>query len=150
MKCPYCSDFNNKVINTRFSSNGSSIRRRRGCENCERRFTTYEKIEDNTLTVIKKDGLREGFDESKMLKGILLSTEKRNLSQEILENIVLHIQKEVEDSGKMEIKSVELGNLVMQKLKEIDKIAYLRFASVYKNFDDVESFIHEIRDIGDQ
>jgi len=146
MKCPHCEAIETKVIDSRNSSN-NSVRRRRHCGGCGRRFTTYEKLVDFTVTVVKRDGSREMFDESKILKGILLSTEKRNLSQEIAENIVANIQKEVEDNEMSEISSSELGIMVMNKLIDVDKIAYLRFASVYKNFNKIENFLEEIKSI---
>lgn len=145
MKCPFCSFTETKVVDSRISSNGTSIRRRRHCLSCNKRFTTYEKVDN--ITVIKRDGSRESFDESKILKGLLLATEKRNLSQDILENIVTRIQKELEDTEKSEITSLEIGKMVMSKLKEIDPIAYLRFASVYKDFKDIKNFLEEIEEI---
>ena len=147
MKCPFCNNTDTKVINTRFSSNGLSVRRRRNCDVCNKRFTTYETIQDMAITVLKRDGTREVFDENKMMNGLMLATEKRNVSHEILESIVAQIQKQVEDSGKNEISTKKLGMLVMDELKRIDAVGYLRFASVFRNFKNVDSFIKEIKQL---
>lgn len=144
MKCPFCGNSETKVINSRFSSNGLSVRRRRICSSCQKRFTTYEKIEDFSINVVKKNGIKEAFDESKIMKGLMIATEKRNLSNEIIENIVSRIQKEVEESGRTEVSSKEIGLFVMDELKKIDAVGYIRFASVYKNFNDLKSFLDEI------
>ncbi|HCB64181.1 MAG TPA: transcriptional regulator NrdR [Fusobacteria bacterium] len=144
MKCPFCNKLDTKVINTRFSSNGLSVRRRRSCDFCHKRFTTYETVEDFSITVMKRDGTKELFDEAKMMHGLMLATEKRNVSHDILENIVSQIQRQVEESGKREITSRELGTLVMKELKRIDAVGYLRFASVFRDFKNIDSFIKEI------
>lgn len=146
MKCFFCSKPDTKVINTRFTSN-LAVRRRRECNDCQKRFTTYERVEDFSVQVLKQDGSKEAFDERKIAKGLMAATEKRNVSQEILDSIVTNIQKEVEDSGKNFITSKKLGLMVMNRIKDIDKIAYIRFASVYKNFDNLDHFIDEIDQI---
>lgn len=140
MKCPYCDFDTSKVVDSRPIEEGNSIRRRRECENCKRRFTTYEKIEQVNVMVVKKDGAREFFDREKILKGIIRSCEKRPISIKQMENIVTDIEKEIVNMMQREISSEEIGNLVMDKLKDIDEVSYVRFASVYRQFKDVNSF----------
>ena len=147
MKCPYCDFDTSKVVDSRPIEEGNSIRRRRECENCKRRFTTYEKIEQVNVMVVKKDGAREFFDREKILKGIIRSCEKRPISIKQMENIVTDIEKEIVNMMQREISSEEIGNLVMDKLKDIDEVSYVRFASVYRQFKDVTSFLDELKNI---
>ena len=147
MKCPYCDFDTSKVVDSRPIEEGNSIRRRRECENCKRRFTTYEKIEQVNVMVVKKDGAREFFDREKILKGIIRSCEKRPISIKQMENIVTDIEKEIVNMMQREISSEEIGNLVMDRLKDIDEVSYVRFASVYRQFKDVNSFLDELKNI---
>jgi len=147
MKCPYCDFDTSKVVDSRPIEEGNSIRRRRECENCKKRFTTYEKIEQVNVMVVKKDGAREFFDPEKILKGIIRSCEKRPISIKQMENIVTDIEKEIVNMMQREISSEEIGNLVMDKLKDIDEVSYVRFASVYRQFKDVNSFLDELKNI---
>lgn len=147
MKCPYCDFDTSKVVDSRPIEEGNSIRRRRECENCKKRFTTYEKIEQVNVMVVKKDGAREFFDREKILKGIIRSCEKRPISIKQMENIVTDIEKEIVNMMQREISSEEIGNLVMDKLKDIDEVSYVRFASVYRQFKDVNSFLDELKNI---
>ena len=147
MKCPYCDFDTSKVVDSRPIEEGNSIRRRRECENCKKRFTTYEKIEQVNVMVVKKDGAREFFDREKILKGIIRSCEKRPISIKQMENIVTDIEKEIVNMMQREISSEEIGNLDMDKLKDIDEVSYVRFASVYRQFKDVNSFLDELKNI---
>ena len=147
MKCPYCDFDTSKVVDSRPIEEGNSIRRRRECENCKKRFTTYEKIEQVNVMVVKKDGAREFFDREKILKGIIRSCEKRPISIKQMENIVTDIEKEIVNMMQREISSEEIGNLVMDKLKDIDEVSYVRFASVNRQFKDVNSFLDELKNI---
>ena len=147
MKCPYCDFDTSKVVDSRPIEEGNSIRRRRECENCKKRFTTYEKIEQVNVMVVKKDGAREFFDREKILQGIIRSCEKRPISIKQMENIVTDIEKEIVNMMQREISSEEIGNLVMDKLKDIDEVSYVRFASVYRQFKDVNSFLDELKNI---
>lgn len=147
MKCPFCGNDEDKVIDSRPADEGLAIRRRRECLSCNARFTTYEKIENLPLVVIKKDGTRQPFDRDKIISGIMKACEKRPVSTEQVESIVNSIESQTQNSLKREISSNELGELVMIKLKEIDEVAYVRFASVYRQFKDVNSFFDELTDI---
>lgn len=147
MKCPYCGYMQSKVIDSRPTDEGNSIRRRRECEGCKKRFTTYEKIEDVTIMVIKKDGTRELFDRDKIIKGILRACEKRPVALADVERAVADIESSISSSGASEVVSTRVGELVMEKLKELDEIAYVRFASVYRQFKDVNSFLEELEKI---
>ncbi len=142
MKCPFCGNKESKVIETRESE--ESIRRRRECEKCGRRFTTYERVEITPLFVIKKDGRRERFNKEKIRKGIMRACEKRPISIETISNIVDKIESEIYRKGKNEVKSKVIGELVMKHLKKLDKVAYIRFASVYREFRDIEDFEKEL------
>lgn len=150
MRCPHCGNFDDKVIESRTLANGESIRRRRECNGCGYRFTSYERIEDKQFMVIKRDGRREPFDRGKIERGVQRALEKRPVSQMSIENIV----NEIEDSSVMkgkanhEVTSSEIGELVLEKLGEIDKVAYIRFASVYRHFEDMEEFVREIQKLG--
>ena len=136
-----------KVVDSRLAEEGNSIRRRRECENCKKRFTTYERIERINIMVIKKDKTREYFDREKILKGILRSCENREISLSQMENVVDSIEKDILNSMKREITSLEIGELVMKYLKNLDEVSYVRFASVYREFKDLESFMNELKQI---
>ncbi len=146
MKCPYCSFEETKVIDSRESENGSIVRRRRECIQCRRRFTTYERIERN-FNVVKKDRRREPYTREKIMKGIQKACEKRPLSQSDIEGLVDEIENNIQDMGKTEIESEIIGDLAMEKLRDIDKIAYIRFSCVYKEFDDLDLFLKEIEKV---
>lgn len=146
MKCPYCLKNETRVIDSRLT-NDSSIRRRRECEQCNKRFTTYERLETSEIYVIKKDGRREGFDKEKLLKGIMISCEKRPVKIEKINQLVERIETDVRNLGRNEIKSKMIGELVMHYLKQLDDVAYVRFASVYRRFRDVSQFKEEIENL---
>ena len=145
MRCPYCGNRKDSVIDSRVSKNASSVRRRRECLKCKRRFTTYEYVERIPLMVIKKDGRREPFDREKLMGGILKACEKRPVSIERIERLVDDIERKLEKKYDQEVKSKEIGELVMNNLHELDEIAYVRFASVYRQFKDVNQFVREIK-----
>lgn len=145
MKCPYCGYVEDKVIDSRPTDENSAIRRRRECSKCQRRFTTYEKVESIPLIVIKKDKTRQLFDREKLLNGLLRACEKRPVSIEDLENLVNDIESQICNSFKREVTSQEIGAMVMEKLKDLDEVAYVRFASVYRQFKDVNTFMEELR-----
>jgi transcriptional repressor NrdR len=144
MKCPFCNHPESKVIDSRESKKGLSIRRRRECIACRRRFTTYEKIEEIPYMVVKKDGTRQPFDGQKLLRGLLKACEKRPIPVRKLEEIVEEIENKVQERPDKEIKAAEIGHTVMEKLKALDKVAYVRFASVYREFKDVMEFKQEL------
>ncbi|MFH1285902.1 MAG: transcriptional regulator NrdR [Candidatus Micrarchaeota archaeon] len=145
MKCPYCSHLETKVVDSRESAEFDSVRRRRECLKCEKRFTTYEKVEGIELIVIKKDGRREPFDRRKMLGGIAKACEKRPVSHEKIEETADAIERELRRRDDVEISSTLVGELVMRELKKLDKVAYIRFASVYRSFEDLSSFEEELK-----
>lgn len=145
MKCPYCSFYDSKVIETRTVDENNSIRRRRECLQCQQRFTTYEKIENIALIVMKKDGTREEFDREKLLSGIMRACQKRPVSADQQEGIVNEIEQHFLNSLEREIPSTEIGEMVMKKLKEIDEVSYVRFASVYRQFKDINTFMSELK-----
>lgn len=147
MKCPFCSHNDSRVIDSRAVEDGITIRRRRECPNCGRRFTTYEKYEETPLIVSKKDGRRELFDAKKLLGGLLKAFEKRPVSYEKVQEIADSIERELRMSGETEIESAKIGELVMQYLEDTDQIAYVRFASVYRQFADVKNFMQELERI---
>ncbi len=147
MKCPFCSDFDNKVVDSRLSGDSDVIRRRRECLECGRRFTTYERVEDILPMVIKKDGRREPYDRSKILSGIQTACQKRPVPVAVMEEIVDRIEKEVQETGDKEIDSSTIGETVMQELHDLDEIAYVRFASVYRSFKDINEFMDELKDM---
>lgn len=147
MKCPYCNYEETKVIDSRPTEDHTSIRRRRECLKCMKRFTTYETIENIPVLVIKKDGLREPFNKRKILNGLLRACEKRPVSLNELENLVDDIEKNVYNSLDQEITSKKIGEMVMNKLREIDEVAYVRFASVYRQFKDINTFMDELNKI---
>lgn len=144
MKCPYCEHSESKVIDSRESKNGFCIRRRRECLSCAKRFTTYEKIEEIPFMVVKKDGSRQPFDSQKLLRGLLKACEKRPVSVAKLEEIVEEIENKLQESSDKEMKAAEIGQFVVKKLKRLDKVAYVRFASVYREFKDVLEFKEEL------
>ncbi len=144
MKCPYCPAPETKVIETRDGDLGA-MRRRRECAKCKKRFTTYEKLDVIDLFVVKRDGRREKFERIKLRNGILKACEKRPVSHEKIEAAIDEIEKKLRESGKTEIRTKRVGELVMEKLRELDEVAYIRFASVYRNFSDVKSFEKEIK-----
>ncbi len=150
MKCPCCSHIGSRVIDSRPSDEGMAIRRRRECENCGYRFTTYERIEQTPLLVVKKNGDREEFDRSKILRGIHRAFEKRPFSAEEQDEIVSRVEAKIRDEGLREIQSEEIGEYVMDELAQVDDVAYIRFASVYRQFQDIEVFMQEMRNIGDK
>lgn len=145
MKCPFCNDDNDKVVDSRSSHDGTVVRRRRECTSCDKRYTTYERIEEIPLKVIKKDNRREDFDRQKLMAGILKACEKRPVSIEKIEDVVNQIEKDLESRYDKEIKSHEIGELMMRKLKDLDDIAYVRFASVYRQFKDIDQFMNEVK-----
>jgi transcriptional repressor NrdR len=145
MKCPYCSYEESKVIDSRSADEGSSIRRRRECLSCAKRFTTYEMIEKLPLVVIKKDGRREFFDREKLLNGIIRSCEKRPISLDKMENLVDKVEQEIRNTIEREVATGLIGEIVMRYLKEVDQVAYVRFASVYRQFADIENFMQELQ-----
>ena len=145
MKCPYCDTQDSKVLDSRPTEEGASIRRRRECMACKRRFTTYEKIEGVPIMVIKKDKGREPIDREKLMRGIVKACEKRPVSVEIMENMVSTIENIIQNSLDREITSTRIGDLVMEQLKGIDEVAYVRFASVYRHFKDINTFMQELR-----
>lgn len=147
MKCVYCGSMDSKVIDSRISDDGTSIRRRRECLECGRRFTTYETVERIPVFVIKKDGNRELFDINKLRSGIMKACEKRPVSYESINKLVTEIEKAVYNIGSNEISSDRIGDEVMKGLKELDQVAYVRFASVYKEFKDIDTFLAEIERI---
>lgn len=147
MRCPFCGHIEDKVIDSRQSKDGDSIRRRRECLKCEARFTSYERIEEVLPPVIKKDGRREPFDRIKILHGLEKACEKRPVSMESREKLVTKIEKKLQESGEKEITSTWVGEEIMKGLKEIDEVAYVRFASVYRQFKDIKEFMEEIKDI---
>lgn len=145
MKCPYCGDKQTEVIETRDSEELETIRRRRSCSNCGKRFTTYERIENVNLYVIKKNGTREQFDRDKLKKGVLTSTQKTQVSVDVVEKIVTEIERELRNAESVEIPSQTIGDMVANRLKKIDKVAYIRFSSVFRRFVDVEDFEKEVK-----
>jgi transcriptional repressor NrdR len=147
MKCPYCGSFKHKVLDSRETKDGLAIRRRRECENCGNRFTTYEYVEKVSIYVIKSDGRREPFSREKIKTGIEIACKKRPVSIEKIENIVRKIEEKIFSKGKKEIDSSYIGQLVMEELYLLDEVAYVRFASVYKKFKDSEEFIKELENI---
>ncbi len=145
MQCPYCKSADSEVVETRVSEDGTNIRRRRNCLSCGKRYTTYERIENITLIVQKKDGKREQFDRDKLRTGIMKACEKTTVSMESINNIVDEIERELISGDSVEIEGKKIGQMVALKLKKIDKIAYIRFASVFKRFVDLEDFEKELK-----
>jgi transcriptional repressor NrdR len=147
MKCPFCNHLHDKVVDSRESKEGDAIRRRRECLACERRFTTYERIDEVPYMVIKKDGRREKFDRQKVLNGLLKACEKRPVSMVKLSDLVNRVESKVSDSPDREISTTDVGEYLIQSLQELDKIAYVRFASVYRDFQDEEAFFNELKNL---
>ncbi len=150
MKCPACTSIDNKVIDSRLSKDNTIIRRRRECEGCAKRFTTYERIEEFLPLVVKKDGRRETFDRAKVLAGVQRACEKRPVSLETMEGLVDQIERTVQEKGEREIAAQVIGALLMKLLKDVDQVAYVRFASVYRSFKDVSEFMNELRGLLDK
>jgi len=147
MKCPYCGYKEDKVVDSRATAEESAVRRRRECLKCGKRFTTYEYIEEVSLMVIKKDGRRQAFDRKKILSGIIRACEKRPVSMDKMEELVVSIERAIQKKPDREVYSSRIGELVMEKLKTLDDVAYVRFASVYRQFKDVGQFMMELKDI---
>lgn len=147
MKCPFCGYTESKVVDSRPAEDGEKIRRRRECLKCSRRFTTYEVIETIPIMVIKKDKSREAFDRNKLLRGLVRACEKRPVSVELLDSMVEEIEADLQNSLQREVPSSKIGELVMEKLKSVDEVAYVRFASVYRQFGDINSFMQELKNL---
>lgn len=145
MKCPYCLKDNDRVLDSRASQDGFAIRRRRECLDCKRRYTTYERIEATTVKIIKKDGSREPFDHAKIKRGLEKACWKRPISDGQMEAVIAAVENELEAAFESEVESRHVGELVMQHLRELDEVAYVRFASVYRQFKDVRDFVEELR-----
>ncbi|MDO3678905.1 transcriptional regulator NrdR [Paenibacillus ehimensis] len=147
MKCPYCDYSGTKVLDSRAANENKSIRRRRECEKCQKRFTTFEMVEETPLIVIKKDGSREEFNREKMLRGLIRACEKRPVSVERLEMIVSEVEKQIRTTAHAEVDSREIGEIVMSELYPVDEVAYIRFASVYRQFKDIDMFMKELTEL---
>ena len=145
MKCPFCNHLHDKVVDSRESKEGDAIRRRRECTECNRRYPTYERIDEVPYMVIKKDGRREKFDRQKVLGGLLKACEKRPVSMARLSELVNRVESKVSDSPDREISTINIGEFLMENLRELDKIAYVRFASVYRDFQDEQAFFNELK-----
>ena len=144
MKCPFCGDQDSKVVDSRHSEDGLSIRRRRECMNCQRRFTTYEYVETLPIIVVKRDGSRQAFDRNKILNGMVRACEKRQVPFATLEKVTTEIEQNIQNSLEREVTADKIGEMVMERLKPLDEVAYIRFASVYRRFQDVNSFMLEV------
>jgi transcriptional repressor NrdR len=144
MKCPYCAELDNRVIDSRLSQGGEVTRRRRECAKCTRRYTTYERVEESLPLVVKKDGRREPFDHSKLVAGLKKACEKRPVSAAQIEAIAEEIERDLGESGQKELASTEIGEKVMVRLRDVDEVAYVRFASVYRSFRDIHEFMDEL------
>lgn len=147
LKCPYCGYFGTKVLDSRAANENKSIRRRRECEQCFKRFTTFETVEETPFFVIKKDGSREEFNREKVLRGLIRACEKRPVSLERLEQVVSEVEKQIRNKATSEVDSQEIGELVMEELYSVDEVAYVRFASVYRHFKDINMFMKELNEI---
>lgn len=147
MKCPFCGDQESKVVDSRHSEDGLSIRRRRECLNCQRRFTTYEVVESLPIIVVKKNGSRQPFDRNKILNSMMRAFDKRKVSVEELERITTEIEQTIQNTLEREVSTDKIGEMVMERLKPMDQVAYIRFASVYRKFQDVTGFINEINKV---
>jgi len=147
MKCPYCSSDSHSVLESRTSEDSTSIRRRRECDVCHKRFTTYERVEGVDLTVIKKDGTKEGFDREKIKKGLVKSTWKRPVTMDQIEDLITEVEQMLRRRKGTEVKSWDIGNLVINRLKKLDHVAYLLFATVYKDFGELKDFEDEIKEL---
>lgn len=149
MRCPRCGCEESKVVDSRPSENNDAIRRRRECSGCGFRFTTYERCEEMPIVVIKRDGHKEPFDRQKLMRGLLAATVKRDIPVSTLSSLIDDIETSLRDGAKMEISSVDLGSMVLKRLVTVDKVAYVRFASVYRDFKDVDEFSEELRSLND-
>ena len=147
MKCPFCSFEESKVVDSRSTDDNTTIRRRRECLRCNKRYTTYEKIEDFPILVIKKDLTRENFNKEKIINGLIIACQKRPISRKQMEDLANDIEKTISKSMLTEIPSKDIGEMVMNKLKELDEISYVRFASVYRQFKDINTFLEEIKNL---
>ena len=147
MKCPYCGYQESKVVDSRHSDDGVSIRRRRECLSCQKRFTTYETVESRPIVVVKKDNSRQAFDRNKILNGMVRACEKRPVSMADLEAATMEIEQIIQNSLEREVSTEKIGELVMERLKPLDEVSYVRFASVYRQFKDINSFMHELNKI---
>ena len=147
MKCPFCGDIESKVVDSRRSEDGDSIRRRRECLACQRRFTTYEIVESLPIIVVKRDGSRQGFDRDKILKSMVRAFDKRKVEVTQLERITTEIEQTIQNTLEREVSTDKIGEMVMERIKPLDEVAYIRFASVYRRFQDVGSFVAEIEKI---
>ena len=145
MKCPFCDDLEDKVVDSRMAKEGEMIRRRRECLSCKRRYTTYERIEESLPMVVKKDGRREPFDRTKILNGLKKACEKRPISVATIEAVTDRIEKRIQEMGETEIPSREVGEQIMKELHNLDQVAYVRFASVYREFKDIDQFMDELK-----
>jgi transcriptional repressor NrdR len=150
MRCPFCRHRGNRVVDSRLSNDGMMIRRRRMCSACKRRFTTYERVGEATPMVVKKDGRREPFDRAKIIAGLKRACEKRPVSMETIEQITNSIEANLAEQGDREVASSAIGAAVMNELHKIDQVAYVRFASVYRSFKDIDEFMHELEDLINQ
>ena len=150
MKCPFCDDVEDKVVDSRMAKEGEVIRRRRECLSCKRRYTTYERVEETMPAVVKKDGRREPFDRSKIVSGLKKACEKRPISTATIETVTDRIEKRIQDLGETEIVSTAVGEEVMRELSQLDQVAYVRFASVYREFKDIDQCMDEIKALAQQ
>jgi transcriptional repressor NrdR len=150
MRCPYCGNLEDRVVDSRESREGDVIRRRRQCVDCERRFTSYEKIESLPFHVVKRDLRREPFERAKLMRGLEVACRKRPVPAKTIESIADEIESHIQESSEREISSQQLGIMIMQRLRELDQVAYVRFASVYRRFEDVEAFVRELHHLKDE
>jgi transcriptional repressor NrdR len=150
VKCPFCDDVEDKVVDSRMAKEGEVIRRRRECLSCKRRYTTYERVEETMPAVVKKDGRREPFDRGKIVSGLKKACEKRPISTATIETVTDRIEKRIQDMGETEIVSTAVGEEVMKELSQLDQVAYVRFASVYREFKDIDQFMEEIKALAQQ
>jgi transcriptional repressor NrdR len=150
VKCPFCDDVEDKVVDSRMAKEGEVIRRRRECLSCKRRYTTYERVEETMPAVVKKDGRREPFDRGKIVSGLKKACEKRPISTATIESVTDRIEKRIQDMGETEIVSTAVGEEVMKELSQLDQVAYVRFASVYREFKDIDQFMDEIKSLAQQ
>ncbi|MGQ0811591.1 MAG: transcriptional regulator NrdR [Nitrospiraceae bacterium] len=150
MKCPFCDELEDKVVDSRMAKEGELIRRRRECLGCKRRYTTYERVEESLPVIVKKDGRREPFDRMKILSGLKKACEKRPISTPTIEAVTDHIEKRIQEMGETELPSQAIGEEVMTELHQLDQIAYVRFASVYREFKDIDQFMDELKALAQQ
>jgi transcriptional repressor NrdR len=147
MRCPYCHDLENRVVDSRLGKEGDAVRRRRHCDHCGRRFTTYERVEESLPMVVKKDGRREPFERQKIVSGLKRACEKRPVSMDTIDALADGIERQLQEAGEREVTSVAIGEAVMRELHALDGVAYVRFASVYRSFRDVHEFMRELEDL---